>query len=444
MSSDMYRAWYQCFEGCAGEYSLEEIIYHCPKCGSLLEVQHDFDRLKKKRPEEWKDLFSERFKRSIGPYASGVWGKKELVCPVIEDSNIVSIGEGRSILFDAKKLARDTGVQRVWVKLCGNSHTGSFKDLGMTVLISMVNQIVRKGSQIKAVACASTGDTSAAVASYCAAAEVPALVLLPKDNISIAQAIQPTANGVHTFSLETDFDGCMNIIKQLTESKEIYLANSMNSIRVEGQKTVSYEMVQQLDWHVPDWIIIPGGNLGNISAIGKGFLEMKEIGLIDRLPRLVCAQAEKANPLYLSYLSEFMQYEAKKAQATLASAIQIGNPISIHKAIRMLRELNGLVEQASEDELANACAMADRDGMFVCPQTGVAISAYLKLVERGEIKKNDEVVIISTAHGLKFVDFKIRYHENRLDDVVPQYRNTPVVLPASIDAVRNKLDEIIE
>ena len=174
----------------------------------------------------------------------------------------------------------------------------------------MVNQIVRRGVNIKAVACASTGDTSAAVASYCAAAEIPALVLLPKDKISMAQAIQPTSNGVHTFSLQTDFDGCMSIIKQLTESQEIYLANSMNSIRVEGQKTVSYEMVQQLDWQVPDWVIIPGGNLGNISAIGKGFLEMQEIGLIDRLPRLVCAQAERANPLYLSYLTEFMQYDA--------------------------------------------------------------------------------------------------------------------------------------
>jgi threonine synthase len=444
MSSESYRAWYRCFAGCSGEYPLSEIIYNCPQCGSLLEVQHDLDRWKRKSAAEWRTLFTERFQKSSGAFASGVWAKKEWVCPEIADDNIISTGEGRSALFEARRLARETGIEQVWVKLCGNSHTGSFKDLGMTVLVSMVNQMIKQGRNIKAVACASTGDTSAAVASYCAAADIKALVLLPKDKISLAQSIQPTANGVLTFSLETDFDGCMSIIKELTESNEIYLANSMNSLRVEGQKTVSFEVVQQLDWQIPDWVIIPGGNLGNVSAIGKGFMEMQKIGIIDRLPRLVCAQAERANPLYQSYLQNFHSFTPQKAQATLASAIQIGNPVSITKATDVLQKLNGIVEQATEDELANACARADRGGMFVCPQTGVAIAAFLKLVERGEIKPHEKVVLISTAHGLKFVNFKIKYHQNQLQDVNPDFANSRIDLPADVDAVRTKLDELIK
>jgi threonine synthase len=443
MQRNSYNAWYQCFEGCGGEYPLDEIIYHCPKCGSLLEVQQDLDLLKKKSSAEWKALFAQRYQKATGPYSSGVWDKHEWVMPTLATDNIVTIGEGRSVLFDAHKLAKVSGVGQVWVKLCGNSHTGSFKDLGMTVLVSMVNQIMKKGAKIKAVACASTGDTSAALASYCAASDIPALVMLPKDKISMAQSIQPTANGVLTFSLDTDFDGCMSIIKELTESREIYLANSMNSLRVEGQKTVSYEILQQLDWRVPDWVIVPGGNLGNISAISKGFWEMREVGLVDRLPRLVCAQSEKANPLYLSYLKEFMSFEPKHAEPTLASAIQIGNPVSIKKAIHALRATNGMVEQATEDELANASALADKGGLFVCPQTGVAIAAFLKLAERGEIKPADEVVIISTAHGLKFVDFKVHYHAKELQGVESRYANPPFLLPADIAQVRKTLDEII-
>ncbi|MFQ5771811.1 MAG: threonine synthase, partial [bacterium] len=422
---------------------LSEIIYRCPKCGDLLEVQHDLDRLRSKAQQEWRKLFESRFRQSVGPFASGVWGKKEWVCPEVQNEYIVSIGEGRTSLFEAKRLARETDVQQLWVKLCGNSHTGSFKDLGMTVLVSMVNQMIAEGQMIKAVACASTGDTSAALAAYCAAAGIPALVLLPKDKVSNAQLIQPIANAALTFSLDTDFDGCMKIIQKLTESKEIYLANSMNSLRVEGQKTVSMELVQQLNWQVPDWVIVPGGNLGNISAIGKGFLEMQAVGLIDRLPRLVCAQTQQANPLFESYQKGFAEFYPKKAEPTLATAIQIGNPVSIKKAIRVLKQLNGIVEQASEEELANAAACADRYGLFTCPQTGVALAAFLKLVEKGEIKTRDQVVVVATAHGLKFVDFKIKYHENRLKDVKPKFANLPVELPADVEVIREKLAELI-
>ncbi len=425
MKNKPYRSWYQCINGCPGQYELTEIIYRCPNCGDLLEVQHDLDRLRYKSSSEWKEQFETRYSQSTGPYASGVWGKKDWVCPQLEDRHIVSIGEGRTPLFKAKRLGRETGIEQIWIKLCGNSHTGSFKDLGMTVLVSMVHQMMARGQNIKAVACASTGDTSAALAAYCAAAGIPSIVLLPKNKISTAQLIQPIANGTLTLSLDTDFDGCMAIVQQLTESKEIYLANSMNSLRVEGQKTVAIEIAQQLNWKVPDWVIVPGGNLGNVSAIGKGFSEMKSVGLIDRLPRLVCAQAQRANPLYESYKNGFADLQPQKAGTTLASAVQIGNPVSFKKAVRVLKKLNGVVEQASEEELANASALADREGLFVCPQTGVALAAFLKLVEKREIKLTDRVVVISTAHGLKFVDFKIKYHENALSEVASKFTNSP-------------------
>jgi len=418
-----------------------EIIYRCPKCGDLLEVQHDLDALKTQSPDKWKESFAERYSHSNGAFASGVWGKKEWVCPEIADENIVSIGEGRTPLFAARRLSKLTGIESLWIKLCGNSHTGSFKDLGMTVLVSMVKQMIAQGEKIKAVACASTGDTSAALAAYCAAAGIPSVVLLPKNKISTAQLIQPIANGTLTLSLDTDFDGCMAIVQQLTESKEIYLANSMNSLRIEGQKTVAMEIAQQMDWQVPDWVIVPGGNLGNVSAIGKGFSEIKSVGLIDRLPRLVCAQAEKANPLYESYKNGFADLQAKKADATLASAIQIGNPVSFKKAVRVLKETNGVVEQASEEELANAAALADREGLFVCPQTGVALAAFLKLVEKKEIKSKDRVVVISTAHGLKFVDFKVGYHEIRLPKMRVRFANQPLELPADIKKVSVQIDK---
>ena len=188
-------------------------------------------------------------------------------------------------------------------------------------------------------------------------------------------------------------------------------------------------MVQQLDWEVPDVVIIPGGNLGNVSALGKGFLLMKGLGMIDRLPRIVCVQAAKANPLYQSYLKGFEEFKPIRAQKTLASAIQIGNPVSFNKAVKILKMFNGIVEQATEDELANAAALADRTGLFNCPHTGVALAALFKLVKRNEIKKDERIVVISTALGLKFTDFKVKYHENKLDEVEPKYANSPVELP---------------
>ncbi|MDZ7290414.1 MAG: threonine synthase [candidate division KSB1 bacterium] len=431
----MFSAHYHCLNHCLGEYRLDTIIYNCPHCGDLLEVRHDLDALRQKSAAEWKMLFDQRYRGMQWPYNFGVWGKKEWVNPHVADENIVSLGEGGTHLFRAERFGKWIGLDNLWVKQCGNSHTGSFKDLGMTVLVSQVRQILANGKKIRAVVCASTGDTSASLAAYCAAAGIPAVVLLPKEKISPAQLIQPIANGALTLALDTDFDGCMAIVKELARRPDIYLANSMNSLRLEGQKTISIEITQQLGWEAPDWVIVPGGNLGNISAIGRGFLMMRDLGLIDCLPRLVCAQAEKANPLYESYKTGFREFHPRKAAPTVASAIQIGNPVSVKRAIAMLKEFDGIVEQASEDELVNAAALGDKAGLFNCPHTGVALAALIKLIERGEIKRNHRVVVISTANGLKFPEFKVRYHLGQLAEVKPRHRNGLVEVPADLEMV---------
>jgi threonine synthase len=314
----------------------------------------------------------------------------------------------------------------------------------MTVLVSVVKQMMADGVPIDAVACASTGDTSAALAAYCAAAGIPSVVLLPKNKVSIAQLVQPLANGSLVLALDTDFDGCMAVVQEITEEHRIYLANSMNSLRIEGQKTVGIEIVQQFDWEVPDWLVIPGGNLGNVSALAKGLDMMIELGLVSRRPRIVCAQAEAANPLYRAYQRGWDTFEPIAAQPTVASAIQIGNPVSIEKAIDAIQRYEGIVEQASEAEIAESCARADRTGLFNCPHTGVALAATEKLVKRGEIRKSDRVVVISTAHGLKFVDFKVKYHELRLEGVESALPNPPIELPARYDVVRDEMLRQIE
>lgn len=438
-----YKAWFQCFnEQCRERYPLESIIYRCKTCGSLLEVKHDLKALARRESKTWKKLFDVRYHSNVWPYGSGVWGKKEWVLPQIDDSNIVSLYEGSTNLFWAERFGNMLGLNDLWIKLCGNSHSGSFKDLGMTVLVSQVKQMISGGSPIKAIACASTGDTSAALAVYCAAAGIQSIVLLPKGKISIEQLIQPIANGALVLSLDTDFDGCMNIVQEITKDETIYLANSMNSLRIEGQKTVGIEIVQQFDWDTPDVIIIPGGNLGNVSALGSGLLMMRDLGLITKLPRIVVAQAEHANPLYRSYLKNFADIEPIQAKQTLASAIQIGNPVSFEKAIRVLKLFNGVVVDATEQELADAAAHGDTTGMFNCPHTGVALAALIKLLKTGKIDKSERVVVISTAHGLKFTDFKVRYHKETLDFPC-KFANKPIELPPRADAVKEVLEQAL-
>jgi len=438
-------AIFKCISGCAGQWALDEVIYRCPTCNGLLEVRHDIEALKQRSARQWTKLFESRYLGNEWPYGSGVWGKREWVHPGIRDENVVSMYEGGSNLFWAQRYGSQIGVENLWIKLCGNSHTGSFKDLGMTVLVSAVKQMMADGKNVSAVACASTGDTSAALAAYCAAAGIRSLVILPHGKISTAQLVQPLANGASVLALDGNFDDCMDVVQRLAAEEGVYLANSMNSLRLEGQKTVGIEICQQFEWEVPDWLIIPGGNLGNVSALGAGFNLMKELGIINKMPRICVAQAEHANPLYQSYLTGFETFNSIVPQTTLASAIQIGNPISKDKAIRALKQFDGVVEQASEEELSNAAAKADRTGMFCCPHTGVALAALEKLVARGTIRKDQTVVVVSTANGLKFTDFKVAYHERKLDAVKdPKYANAPVAVSNNYGDVRDAVRRILD
>jgi threonine synthase len=271
------------------------------------------------------------------------------------------------------------------------------------------------------------------------------MVLLPRGKISAAQLVQPLANGAAVLALDTDFDGCMAIVQRLAAEEGVYLANSMNSLRIEGQKTVAIEITQQFDWEVPDWVIIPGGNLGNVSALHAGFELMQRLGVTQKMPRICVAQAAAANPLYAAYRAGWDRFEPMVAQPTAASAIQIGNPVSVRKAIRALRAVDGVVEQASEAELADAAARADATGMFNCPHTGVALAALEKLRASGEIQPRQRVVVVSTANGLKFTDFKAAYHGRRLAGVAePRFANAPHELPNDYGAVRDQVRRLLE
>ncbi|KAL4359210.1 hypothetical protein AHAS_Ahas08G0054600 [Arachis hypogaea] len=424
-------------------YSLDEIVYRS-QSGGLLDVQHDMAALKKFDGEYWRNLFDSRVGRTTWPYGSGVWSKKEWVLPEIDSDDIVSAFEGNSNLFWAERFGKQfLGMNDLWVKHCGISHTGSFKDLGMTVLVSQVNRLRKMNRPVVGVGCASTGDTSAALSAYCASAGIPSIVFLPANRISIAQLVQPIANGAFVLSIDTDFDGCMQLIREVTAELPIYLANSLNSLRLEGQKTAAIEILQQFDWQVPDWVIVPGGNLGNIYAFYKGFHMCKELGLVDKIPRLVCAQAANANPLYLYFKSGWKDFKAVKANTTFASAIQIGDPVSIDRAVYALKNSNGIVEEATEEELMDAMAQADSTGMFICPHTGVALTALFKLRNSGVIKPTDRTVVVSTAHGLKFTQSKIDYHSKDIKEMACRYANPPVQVKADFGSVMDVLKKYL-
>lgn len=436
----------RCFHRCDGvRFAVGEPVYRCPRCRGLLDVVHPLEALRQVSADAWKQRFATRaggLDLGVrGPKAlrSGVWDRREWVMPGLRDEHIVSMGEGRSHLTAAERHGASIGVPELYVKQCGASPTGSFKDLGMTVLVSVVKQAVAEGRPIRALACASTGDTSAALAAYGALAGLPVVVLLPRGKISTAQLVQPLASGAKVLALDTDFDGCMAIVDALAEDGSVYLANSMNALRLEGQKTVAFELAQDFAYDVPDFIAIPSGNLGNGYAMYLGLRLMLDLGVITRMPRLVLAQAERANPLYRAFAAGAATVTPITAEATLASAIRIGNPVSAPRAMRALAETNGIVEQASEDELADAAARADRTGLSVCPHTAVALAAVEKLAKKGTITQEDRVVVVSTANALKFTDFKVRYHERTLDGVRCERANAPIELAATLDAVRAAL-----
>ena len=351
-------------------------------------------------------LFDERYKRTDVAVRLGRVGQEGMGRPQIRDENVVSMDEGGTNLFWAERFGRELGLDDLWVKQCGNSHTGSFKDLGMTVLVSMVKQMIADGKPIRAVACASTGDTSAALAAYAAAAGIPAIVILPRGKVSTRSWCSrwPTARSCWRSTPTStaawrSSSGCRS-------TKGVYLANSMNWLRLEGQKTVAIEIVQQFDWEVPDWVVIPGRQPRQRQRARRrvrddagarpdpeaaAHLRRAGRGGQPALPRV---QERLAVP---SRWSRSRRWRRRSRSATRCRCAE---------AIAALQRFDGVVEQATEQELADAAARADRTGLFNCPHTGVALAALIKLAARGEIKRDERVVVISTANGLKFTDFK--------------------------------------
>ena len=435
MAGKSTKALFRCLSGCT-TYPLSATRYDCERCGELLEVIHDDSVVEARSGAKWRELFQSRSGLSPGIDGSGVWRYREWVLPDIAESHIVTLGEGSTPLTHALGLSDALGVELL-VKQCGQSLSGSFKDLGMTVLVSQVAQLRADGVDIPAVACASTGDTSAALGAYGAAAGLRCLVFLPRGKITAAQLVQPLSHGARVIAIDTDFDGCMRHVQKICAEEGVYLANSKNSLRIEGQKTVAFEIIHGLGFSVPDWIAIPGGNLGNVSALYKGLLMLQRAGLIDRLPRLLCAQAERANPLYKAFQADFQALVPVQAEATQANAIRIGNPVSYPKAVAALRATNGVVASVSEQELSEVSALADQSGLFVCPHTAVALGAVKQHLRNGAISRGDRVVVVATAHGLKFTEFKRAVVDNSVDGAsLIAGAQAPIDVADDYDAVR--------
>lgn len=436
-------AFLRCVTGCEGEHDVFTPLFSCPSCGGLVDVVHDVEALKRRSAAGWHQLLAERAASSHPLDRSGVWTHREWVMPGLHPTEVVTAGEGRAPLTTLRPLARRLGLRRVLVKQCGHSLTGSFKDLGMTVLVSMANAMRRRGKDVRALVCASTGDTSAALAAYGAMAELPVVVLLPRGKVSAAQLVQPLASGAHVLAIDGDFDACMKVVQQVSTLPGMFLANSKNPLRLEGQKTVAFELAFELGWAVPDYVLVPSGNLGNVAALESGFSLLKELGLTDRLPRLVACQVDAANPLYRAFLGGLSELTPLTASDTLASAIRIGDPVSWPRAKRALQRTGGVVTSASEEELLRAQAEADRQGLFCDPHTAAALAGLEKLGAAGELEEGATAVVISTAHGLKFADAKGAFHEGTaaLPPELERLRNAPVLTSASLDEVRHVLDE---
>lgn len=403
----------QCVD-CPQQYPIDSVAYRCSACGGLLDVKHDF---RTARQNITRSLFDGRVGSFDPPYNSGVWRFKELIYPGIDEARIVSRMEGNTNLYALPRVAAYAGVDTLFLKHEGENPTGSFKDRGMTTGVTQARVL-----NMDRVACASTGNTSASMASYAARADMQGIIFLQDKAIALGKLAQGIAFGATCLQVNADFDRNMELVQLISERLGIYVLNSINPFRLEGQKSIMFEALQQLRWQTPDWIVAPGGNLGNSSAFGKGLLEMLEVGLIDRLPRLAIVQAEGANPLYRHVKRGFKRYQPVKAQ-TIATAIKIGNPVNLQKAIRTLEWTGGVVEEVSDQQIMDAKAMVDGVGIGCEPASACSVAGVRKLVERGIIKPGDSVLGILTGHVLKDPEATIAYHADQLGGISPTFRN---------------------
>jgi threonine synthase len=403
----------QCMD-CGKSYPINAVIYTCEACGGLLDVQHDLDTLKQTITRQ---TFDDRLGSLDQPYNSGVWRYKELVHPVVPNEMIVSKPEGNTNLYHVPKLAEWAGGDTLYLKHEGENPTGSFKDRGMTGGVTHARYL-----GMERVACASTGNTSASLASYASQAGMQGIVFFENANIALGKLSQSIAYGAVCVQTKGDFDRNLAMAREVAQALGIYVLNSINPFRLEGQKTIVFEALQQLKWQVPDWIVVPGGNLGNSSSFGKGLYELYQLGLIDRMPSIAIIQAEGANPLYQSSLDDFSTFKPAKAQ-TIASAIKIGNPVNFKKAVRVLKWTDGVVEQVSDQQIMDAKAQIDRQGIGCEPASACSLAGVKSLIEKGVIQRGDSVVGVLTGHLLKDPDATLGYHTGVLSHIKAQYPN---------------------
>ena len=421
---------------CGRRYPASQVRYRCD-CGETLEVVHDLDLL---RQQVSRERFDQRLGSQSLPDRSGVWRYRELILPIAEEA-IISKPEGNTNLYAVgasepsglRRIGQYVGLENFYLKHEGENPTGSFKDRGMTVGITQARAL-----GARAVACASTGNTSASLAAYAAQAELPCLVFIPQGQIAYGKLSQALAYGALNLQIAGDFDAAMRLVQQACRELDIYLLNSLNPFRIEGQKSIALEFLQQLAWQVPDWVVLPAGNLGNTSALGKAFSEAQALGLIERLPRLAAVQAAGANPFYQSFQTGFAERFTVQAQ-TVASAIKIGAPVSYARARRAIEQTNGLVEQVSDAEILEAKAVVDAAGIGCEPASAATVAGAKKLVERDLIKPSDRVVGLLTGHLLKDPETTVNYHTG--EGPSGHYQNRPVQIEPEVQSVARALEK---
>jgi threonine synthase len=415
--------------------------FRCGQCGDLLEITYPSWKESKPDAAKLKSTWQKRRLSSSPVDLSGVWRYREVLPTLDDEQQVITIREGNTPLYELPRCARITGVPRLFAKHQGMNPTGSFKDAGMTVAATFARR-----AGFRWVACASTGNTSASMAAYAARGGMRGLVLVPEGKISWSKLSQALDYGAVTCQLRTDFDGCLKLLQELVRKAPVYQLNSINPFRLEGQKTLAVEMLEQLDWQVPDHIIVPGGNLGNSSAIGKALLEMRELELISRLPKLSVIQAEGANALVRTLREAGGKRLISVPAETRATAIRIGNPASWKKAAHVLEATEGACEQVTELEIAQAKAEIGEEGIGCEPASAVTLAGLKKLVKQGFVKADETVVLVLTGNLLKDPDFTIDFHRGEMFGggqeaaALGPLRHPPIVLDASLDAVMRTLE----
>ncbi len=420
-------SWQACI-ACGNEVVETDPHPRCGVCGGLLEIHHRPPGLP---AAELIQRFTERRGGQPGATSSGVWRFREIVLPSAD--SVVSHPEGNTPLLHRVSLDRWAGVDHLLLKHEGHNPTGSFKDRGMTVGVTQAKRI-----GAAAVACASTGNTSASLAAYASQAGLPALVLVPADGVATGKLAQSLAYGAKTLLVRGDFDDCLRLVEEASAQLGVYLLNSINPFRIEGQKTIILEMLQQLAWETPDWIVLPAGNLGNTAAFGKALREAREWGLIRALPRLAAVQAAGAAPFARSFAEGFAQRHRVKAE-TVASAIKIGNPASYDRAVQAIRETDGVVLSTSDAELLEAKAAIDGSGVGCEPASAVTLAGLRQLTRSGQVKPSDRVVAVLTGHILKDPGLLLTYHRDL--DPPPPGANRPIEIEADLREIERVLHQ---